>query len=76
MAVFICRNKDCPRCDWEDYETTVSYKMVDGALKANKRFCPSCGEEREELVINPERIVNVRNDSQRKWQTSSKGTLY
>ena len=76
MAVFICKNPECSRFEWQDYENKVSYKMIDGELKANKRFCPVCKLEREELVINPERVVNVRNDSQRKWSLNTKGTIY
>jgi len=77
MPVFVCRNKECSRLDKKDTEPKVSYTFIDGEIKADRRFCPKCKQEREEINENwGVKKWNVGNSSQRKWSTSHKNTIY
>lgn len=46
--IFICENKDCEKCGQEQNFTRVSYKLVDGHLKASC-VCPSCKKDMFEV---------------------------
>ena len=59
MAEFICRNKQCPMDGIVSKIGDVTYRMVEMSLKADERFCKTCGEEREEVKIKKEMGFNI-----------------
>ena len=52
MTKFVCRNKDCKKYGVEVEYTQVTYRFVNGELRAECAECPECGQEREEINEN------------------------
>ena len=57
MTKFVCRNKDCKKYGVEVEYTQVTYRFVNGELRAECAECPECGQEREEINENADKVL-------------------
>jgi len=54
MPKFKCKNPECLFFEVEKLEGKVTYRMIEGKIRALEAYCPSCNTEREEVVEKQE----------------------
>lgn len=61
MPKFVCVNKDCKQYGIEVEYTQVTYRFIDGELRAECAECPECGQKREEINENTSIPLSEKN---------------
>lgn len=58
---FVCKNKDCKSYGVEVEYTEVTYRFINGELRAECAECPDCGKVREEINENANIPLSEKN---------------
>lgn len=80
MANFKCTTEGCSMHNKNKIIHNIQYILDEkkGVLVAKNILCEDCGKDMKEIKrkYKAENICNYSNPEKRKWNTSSKGTIY
>jgi hypothetical protein len=81
MPKFKCINPECLFLEQVKDEGTATYKFIEGKLRAIEAVCPSCNQEREEIIVNktyepPTYEAVGMNSNRRNWSKGGNTTYY